>query len=101
MLKAALLMLFAFASHHQPQVKTPVVIEGRVVTEAGQPVHQAHVFVVDGEEEALTNTQGEFRIKSWQKSPIRVTAEKSQQYQKGSIIVTDPSQKQVIRLRAK
>src|SRR5689334_16736972 len=101
MLKTALLIMFFVATHDQPQGKTPVVIEGRVVSDAGQPVQQAHVFIVDGEEEALTNSNGEFKIRSWQKSPFRVTAEKTQQYHKGSVIVTDPSQKQVIRLRNK
>jgi acyl-coenzyme A synthetase/AMP-(fatty) acid ligase len=77
-----------------------VIIEGKVVAEStGQPVNGVHVFIVDGEEEALTNNKGEFRIRSWQKSPFRITAEKYDRYRKESIVVTDASQKHIIRLK--
>ncbi|MEI9808959.1 MAG: hypothetical protein WDO16_14440 [Bacteroidota bacterium] len=34
-----------------------------------------HVYIVDGEEEALTNSRGEFRIETIQKFPLVLTVE--------------------------
>lgn len=93
-----LLILFPVYS----QVKTEaLIIAGQVVTEKGDPVRNAHVYIIDGEEEALTNGNGEFSIRSWQKAPIKLTVEKPDLYRKASIIVTDPGRKQVIRLKTK
>ena len=84
------------------QVKTEaLIISGQVVTEKGDPVRNAHVYIIDGEEEALTNANGEFSIRSWQKAPLKITVEKPDLYHKTSITVTDPARKQVIRLKTK
>jgi hypothetical protein len=96
------LLLFIFTGYNQADQKAPVVIEGKVVAEAtGQPVTDAHVYVLDGEEEALTNQKGEFRIQSWQNAPFKLTVERADRYHKITIVITDPSRKQVIRLRNK
>lgn len=93
-------LLFAFAGIAQSQRE--IVIEGKVVVETtGKPVASAHVYILDGEEEALTNSQGEFKIRSWQKAPFKVTVKKYGNYQDESVTVTNPSQKLVIRLKSK
>ena len=95
-------LLFIFAVYSPAVQQDVVLIEGKVVAQAnGKPVNNAHVFVVDGEEEAMTNAKGEFSIRSWQKAPFRLTVEKHDQYQKEIIVVANPSQKQTIRLRDK
>jgi hypothetical protein len=103
MLKSTFLtyaLLFIFTGHIQPVQNTPFVIEGRVLDENGnKPLNDAHVYILDGEEEALTNNKGEFKIRSWQKAPFKLTVEKYNGYQKQIIVITDPSQKQVIRLK--
>ncbi|MCR6719447.1 MAG: carboxypeptidase-like regulatory domain-containing protein [Chitinophagaceae bacterium] len=45
-------------------------LKGKVVTENGQPVPGAHVFVVEGEEEGLSNGKGEFSLKTWNRFPL-------------------------------
>lgn len=80
--------------------KAPVVIRGQVIAAAtGQPVTNAHVYIIDGEEEALTNSNGEFIIESWQKTPVTITVNAYRQYAKTSVVVANPSQRQVIRLK--
>lgn len=99
MIVAILLILLPGYSQVQ---KEAIIIEGKVVAEStGKPVGNAHVFVVDGEEETLTNGNGEFRIRSWQKTPVSLTVEKPDQYQRTIIVVQDPSKKQVVRLKSK
>jgi hypothetical protein len=105
MLKTLLLpftLLFAFTSYSQVSKTEPVIIQGKVIAEGtNQPVINAHVYVLDGEEETLTDSKGEFTVKSWQKTPIKLTVNGFNNYQKQSIVITDPSQKQLIRLRTK
>lgn len=82
--------------------QSPVVIEGKVVAEAtGQPVANAHVYIVEGEEEAVTGSKGEFRIQSWQKTPLTLTVNGYQQFGKVRITVSDPTRRQLIRLKVR
>jgi hypothetical protein len=93
----ALLPAFSFTK----QAKESVFVEGVVIEDGtGKPLSGAHVYVVHGEEEALTNGRGEFRIESWQKLPLRVTAE-LKQYRTAGITVTDPNRKYTIKLKLK
>jgi hypothetical protein len=86
-------------SHAQPNA---VLIKGKVINEStGKPIGDVHVFIVDGEEEALTNAQGEFTIRSWQKGPFKVTAEKAGHFGRSTIVVSDPSSKAIIRIKDK
>jgi hypothetical protein len=96
-------LLFIFTAHNEPvQKKEAVVLQGKVIAYTdGKPVSNAHVFVIDGEEETMTNANGEFSIRSWQKAPFRITVEKHGQYLKESIVVADASRKQTIRMRDK
>lgn len=100
LLKFALLFVLSGAVAQKPN---PVIIEGKVLSiSTGQPVTQAHVFILDGEEEALTNNKGEFRIKTWQAAPFKLTAEKHEGFKPQSIIISDPSARNiVIRLQSR
>jgi hypothetical protein len=105
LLKTALLkfaFLFVVTGSSVAQKPSPTIIEGRVINEAtGQAVTQAHVFILDGEEEALTNNKGEFKIKTWQPAPFKLTVEKIDGYRRISIVIKDPAAKQVIRLQVR
>ena len=60
-------LLFVLSGPAVAQKNSPSIVEGKVLSEStGQPVTKAHVYILDGEEEALTNNKGEFRIKTWQ-----------------------------------
>jgi len=52
----------------------PATLKGRVTDASSkQTIPEAHVFIIEGEEEAFTNSDGEFSIKTWQKLPVNVT----------------------------
>ncbi len=95
-------LLITFTGFSQGSKNSSVTIEGKVISETtGQPVAHVHVYVLGGEEETLTNDKGEFSIQSWQKTPLRLTVDGYNTYQKITVVVNDPSQKQVIRLKIK
>lgn len=79
----------------------PIIIKGVVVEEnTRKPVQNAYVFIIDGEEEDLTNSKGEFRIESWQKLPVTINVTNAN-YQKYSAKVNDATKQQHIRLKSK
>jgi CarboxypepD_reg-like domain len=91
-------ILFAFT---KIQKTTSVFIEGTVVTaNTNTPVKRAHVYVLDGEEEALTNDRGEFKIITWQSLPVTITVEHAE-YEIRKIKITNSGQKQHIVLKRK
>ena len=99
-LKIALLLMFSGSV--DAQKSAPFIIEGKVVAEStGQPVTNAHVFILDGEEEALTNNKGEFRIKTWQSAPFKLTVEKHDGFKRVSIVIKDASAKPLIKLQSR
>jgi len=76
-------------------------IGGTVVSEIdGKPVAKALVYVVEGEEEALTNEKGGFRLNTFQKLPLQLSVEKPG-FRKVKITVTAFSQGLLIRLPQK
>jgi hypothetical protein len=94
--------LFMLSGSAEAQRTSPSIIEGKVVAESnGQPVTQAHVFILDGEEEALTNNKGEFRIKTWQSAPFKLTVEKHDAFKRVTIVITNTSAKPLIRLQSR
>jgi hypothetical protein len=95
-------LLFMLSGPAEAQKSAPFIVEGKVVAEStGQPVTNAHVFVLDGEEEALTNNKGEFRIKTWQSAPFKLTVEKHDGFKRVSILIKDASAKPLIKLQSR
>ena len=88
--------LFAFTA---VQKKSSVVIQG-TVTANNNPVSRAHVYVVDGEEEALTNSKGEFKITTWQTLPLTITIEHAD-YETQKVRVSNALQRQQVVLKKK
>jgi hypothetical protein len=82
---------------HKPLVFQPIVIEG-VVLEATthQPLPNAFVFTVKGEEEALTNERGLFVIKTWRSLPVTLTVQQGGKEKK--ITIKSLPKKLTIRL---
>jgi hypothetical protein len=79
----------------------PNIIEGTVVSEkTGKPVSNAHVYIVHGEEETLTNSKGEFRIESWKKLPVILTVD-HKEYEKIRISISTAPGKHVVRVKPK
>lgn len=74
-------------------------LAGTIVSgKTGKPVKNVLVAVTPGEEEALTNAQGEFKIETIKKPPFILTAEHLN-YEKLRIGIDDVNKKLVIRLK--
>lgn len=76
-LAAFLFPLLAFSPAGQgTRAKNPVEIKGIVISaETGKPIPGIYLFVTEGEEEALTDSKGEFRIKTWKPLPLVLTSQ--------------------------
>lgn len=95
-------LLLVIAGSFKNIEQRSVIIKGKVIEEGtGQPVAKAHVFVIEGEEETLTNSDGEFQIESWQKAPLRLTVSSYKRYVKTTVLVQNAGEKQLIRLKTK
>lgn len=85
---------------HKPNTSGNAVVSGVVLADnTGKPLSNAHVYIVHGEEEALTNSKGEFSIETAKKFPVTLTAE-HQGFKKFQAMVTSPGQKQIIKLKS-
>ncbi len=65
------LMLSGFCTKDEVKKVKGIVVE-RVT---GKPVANVHVYIVHGEEEAMTDSNGSFIIDSWQSFPLKITVE--------------------------
>lgn len=79
----------------------PVKIEGNVIHSLnGQKVENAYIYIVSGEEEALTGKDGVFSISTWQQLPVTLVVEHPK-YKSKQISIKDPAKKAVIKLDPK
>ncbi len=99
MLSALLLLLPTFVGSIAKSIQ--IKIEGVVIAEkTGKPVSNALVYAIEGEEEALTNSKGEFRLFTSRKTPLLLTVERWE-YEKKKLTITDAGQKVSIKLKIK
>lgn len=79
----------------------PYTIEGTIKSNNnGKYIENAYIYIVSGEEEALTNRKGVFTISTWQELPVTLVIEHPSFKQK-KIRITDASQYQVVHLEPK
>jgi hypothetical protein len=79
----------------------PVKIEGNVIHSLnGRQVENAYIYIVSGEEEALTGKDGIFTISTWQQLPVTLVIEHPK-YRSKQISIKDPSKRTVIKLDPK
>lgn len=99
-LKLILSLSLLFSFHAIPtSLDVQAVVEGQVVAESsGKAVSGVHVYIIEGEEEALTDANGNFRIRTWQKFPLQLTA-KYRDRPAVKINVADASSRKIIRLK--
>jgi hypothetical protein len=72
-------------------------LQGIVVGKDNRPVSNAYLFVVKGEEETITGSNGQFALTTWQKFPVSLSVEHPD-YKKLKLLIKDAGQKQVIKL---
>ncbi len=78
--------------------KRLITVKGTVLSDkTGKPVPGALVYIVLGEEEALTKVKGEFSIETTKKLPLEVVTE-HRDYKKHSVELTSLTDNLVIRL---
>lgn len=99
-LKFLLSLSLLFSLHSLPgTLDRQLVIDGQVVAESsGKGVSGVHVYIIEGEEEALTDANGNFKIRTWQKFPLRLTA-RYRDRPAVNINITDASTRKIIRLK--
>lgn len=57
--------------------QAPFIVAGIVKDkQTGEPIIDAHVFTIKGEEEAVTNGRGEFRFETWKRTEVLETQKK-------------------------
>lgn len=79
----------------------PLQLQGVVIeAETGKPVDKAHLYVLQGTEEILSNSKGEFKLATWQKLPVTLTIAHSS-YITETIKITDANEALKIRIRKK
>lgn len=76
----------------------PSVLKGTVVSGLNKkPVVRAYVTAVSGEEEALTDAEGNFTLRTWQSLPVTITIQHSD-YATSKLVIADTSHAQLIQL---
>ncbi len=76
----------------------PAELKGVVVSGADKkPVAKAYIVAVSGEEEALTDADGNFTLRTWQSFPVTLVVQRDG-YQTRKVLVADTLQRQLIQL---
>lgn len=78
----------------------PSTIQGTVTSSTGKTIDKAYIYIISGEEEALTNKKGVFSISTWQDLPVTLIIEHPV-FKKRKINITDASNHQFITLEPK
>lgn len=100
-LAAFLFPLLAFSPGQGTRAKKPVEIKGIVVSaETGKPIPGIYLFVTEGEEEALTDARGEFKIRTWKPLPFVLTSQNIN-YHPVRLKITQVSGTIAVKLRKK
>lgn len=80
---------------------TPNIIKGKVVTAlTNQPLANAHIKIMYGQEEVTTNGNGEFVLRSWQAFPLTLVVE-HKYYDTDCINIQKPLDNYIISLKPK
>src|SRR6185369_819800 len=79
----------------------PLTIRGSIIQSASnERIENAYLYVVQGEEEALSLRDGSFSLSTWKTLPVTLVAEHPK-FKQTRVVITDASQKQVIKLDPK
>lgn len=72
----------------------PYKVKGIVVNESNKPVERVYISAVQGEEEALTDKNGNFTLTTWQSLPVTITIQHAD-YTSQQIVIRDTAQKEI------
>jgi hypothetical protein len=81
--------------------KQPVVIRGSILrASSAQHIENVYLYVVQGEEEALSGKDGSFTLSTWKSLPVTLYAEHPG-YKRTKVVVHDASKKYLLKLEPK
>ena len=93
--------LIMLLSYHDYLRHSQIVVQGTVLMEGSlKPIPDAFVYTVSGEEEALTDKNGNFKFTTWQSMPIAITVE-HRDFETTKIRVTSLPANEAIKLKRK
>jgi hypothetical protein len=90
-----------YLSYTQMKDMIPNIIKGKIlVQETNQALANAHIQIMYGQEEVITNSNGEFVLRSWQAFPLTLVVE-HKQYDTNCISIQKPLSSYIILLKPK
>jgi hypothetical protein len=73
------------------------LLQGSIVNkESGKPLADVYLYTVKGEEEAVTNRQGVFKLETWQKLPVTLFVHAGE-HENVRVVVSNP--KEIINIK--
>jgi hypothetical protein len=96
-----LFLTFIFASSSKKENSSPQLVKGKLLDSRNQqPVEGAYIYIVSGEEEALSSKEGAFEITTWQAFPVTIKINHDQ-YQRSEVVYKKGEANHVIKLQKK
>jgi hypothetical protein len=96
-----LFLFFIVNSSSTKEPQSPQIVKGRVVDNVSQqPVEGAYIYIVSGEEEALSSKDGLFEITTWQALPVTIKINHDH-YQRSEVVYKKGEANRVIKLPRK
>jgi hypothetical protein len=93
----SLLLLNLLGDNHKADTPGPVKLQGVVMGKDNRPVSNAYLFIIKGEEETITGSNGQFALTTWQKFPVSLSVEHPD-YKRLKLLIKEADQKQIIKL---
>lgn len=86
--------------HGERSLQKPAIISGTVLQKNLKPVEKCYLYIISGEEEAISDKDGKFTISTWQPFPVTIKAEHIQ-YKKQNIKMDKPARDIIVKLEPK
>ena len=96
-----LFLVFIFTSASKKENSSTQIVQGKLLDSRNQqPVEGAYIYIVSGEEEALSSKEGTFEITTWQTFPVTIKINHDQ-YERLEVVYKKGEASHVIKLQKK
>ena len=91
-------ILFPLLMKQQPEIKSfEYKLQGLITNkQTGKPLSNVYLYSVKGEEEAITDEKGEFKLITWKKLPVTIHIQNKNEEVR--VVITNPSEFLKIKL---
>jgi len=94
-----LISIFSLSSTRKD--RSPELVKGKIIDSRSQsPIEKAYIYIISGEEEALSSKDGSFEITTWQAFPVTIKVHHDE-YQTSTVVYKNGGDKPVIKLQKK